>query len=141
MIRYIKLAYKQYQLVKKIEKALGFKLYPWQIEYILTGSQASRPIGRLTGATTAYIIRMLLDEATPLLITQRRIEGNITTDRPDDRMYDTCFNHYVALMWDKLNEGGVKIRPLEFDWKDFSRRCWDERMKFIKEDGSDKYEL
>ena len=45
---------------KKIEKALGFKLYDWQKAYISLESDFV-PEGRCVGATTAFILRWLLN--------------------------------------------------------------------------------
>ena len=49
------------RLIKHIEQALGFELYEWQRLYIITGIWQP-PEGRLHGRTTAYILRLLLDQ-------------------------------------------------------------------------------
>ena len=55
------------RLIKHIEQALGFELYEWQRLYIITGIWQP-PEGRLHGRTTAYILRLLLDQSKPLLL-------------------------------------------------------------------------
>lgn len=46
--------------IKLIEKALGFKLHEWQIDYISMKSEYL-PEDRGCGATTAFILRRLLN--------------------------------------------------------------------------------
>lgn len=55
------------RLIKHIEQVLGFELYEWQRLYIITGIWQP-PEGRLHGRTTAYILRLLLDQSKPLLL-------------------------------------------------------------------------
>lgn len=57
------------RLIKHIEQALGFELYEWQRLYIITGIWQP-PEGRLHGRTTAYILRLLLDQSKPLLLLE-----------------------------------------------------------------------
>ena len=53
------------ELLERMERALGFKLYEWQKEYIL-GRLNTSPCGRLQGKTTAHILRQLFAMPTPL---------------------------------------------------------------------------
>lgn len=46
-------------LFKRVEKALGFKLYRWQKELII-GKAGNAPMERKCGFTTAHILRNLL---------------------------------------------------------------------------------
>lgn len=47
------------ELLDRVEEALGFQLFIWQRQYIWTG-KTEWVGGRLTGKTTAYILRSLL---------------------------------------------------------------------------------
>jgi hypothetical protein len=55
------------ELLERMERALGFKLYEWQKEYIL-GRLNTSPCGRLQGKTTAHILRQLFAMPTPLYL-------------------------------------------------------------------------
>jgi hypothetical protein len=55
------------ELLERIERALGFKLYEWQKEYIL-GRLNTSPYGRMQGKTTAHILRQLFAMPTPLYL-------------------------------------------------------------------------
>lgn len=129
------------QMIPAIEKALGFKLYPEQKEYLLapqpfTDEQIkflevvlngpllpyqieylkSGPIykkyGRNSGATTAYCIRLALSEGP-----------SMDMDRPElycDRIgldsYITYgrgfFRDYYIHIRKKLHDEGFKVRPM-----------------------------
>lgn len=55
------------ELLERIERGLGFKLYEWQKEYIL-GRLNTSPCGRLQGKTTAHILRQLFAMPTTLYL-------------------------------------------------------------------------
>lgn len=46
--------------INKINKALGFELYDWQVAYI-RGDSDYMPTGRAKGKTVAFILRQLLN--------------------------------------------------------------------------------
>ena len=87
---------------KKIEKALGFKLYKWQRNYIMMSSDYI-PYDRGCGATTAFILRHLLDygekigtyQDSLLFKSYKNINYNLYFNIfPVDRDRD-CYSDYV----------------------------------------------
>ena len=83
------------RLIKHIEQALGFELYEWQRLYIITGIWQP-PEGRLHGRTTAYILRLLLDQSKPLLPMQ----------------YVGWFRHEIRSIYEQLRAAGVPVREM-----------------------------
>lgn len=68
------------EMIKKIEKALGFKLYPWQTNYLLNDFALNRNY-RGCGNTTIYAIKKLIT-----------INEEIDIDKTDDllKLIDYC---------------------------------------------------
>lgn len=90
--------------VKSIEIALGFKLLPWQIYYLYTGEV------RQTGKTTAYIIRMLTKESTPLDFRKHN-----TVKRFMDLTcsgYASYFKRETINIYKLLKKQGIETREL-----------------------------
>lgn len=54
------------QVIPHIEKAIGFKLYVHQVNYLM--DKGSLQVGRGTGKTIAYCIKLALSEGEPLNI-------------------------------------------------------------------------
>ena len=95
------------RLIKHIEQALGFELYEWQRLYIITGIWQP-PEGRLHGRTTAYILRLLLDQSKPLLLYEFCV---IEKDSTKSMIYGYRAESVIV---DCYNEGdvstGMRIR-------------------------------
>ena len=82
------------ELFKRIEAALGFKLFVWQKSFIVMGTF------RQYGETTARILRELLDtEAAPLDYTKR------ATSR-----MDSFHRQELREMQERLKNAGIKTR-------------------------------
>lgn len=89
--------YPEYEeLFKKVEAALGFKLYKWQKSYIVTKEF------RWMGVTTAKILRELLNtEAEPLDF--RKWAGS---------EYESFYRHEMLKIQTKLQNAGIKTRVI-----------------------------
>ena len=69
------------QIIKKVEKALGIKLYPWQISYI------NRETWRRAGFSTAKCLRRLLvDDGMPRELTRIIYVSADAEERFEQRM-------------------------------------------------------
>lgn len=81
-----------------VEKALGFRLFGWQKDYILSGCAYA---GRRTGKTTAEILHQLLSVN----------EEPIDFSRPahDNQAY--IFKMDCHDIWEKLHDAGIEMRP------------------------------
>lgn len=92
--------------VKKIEKALGFTLFPWQIDFIME-RDAQIPTGRRSGRTTAFILRLLLRDETPLRA------GDIVTDGEQyGQQYKQIFMWEMKKIRGQLIKGGIPVRQI-----------------------------
>lgn len=82
-----------------VEKALGFRLFGWQKDYIILGCAYA---GRRTGKTTAEILRQLLSVD----------EEPIDFSRParDNQAY--IFKMDCHDIWEKLRDAGIPMRPV-----------------------------
>lgn len=95
-----------------VEKALGFRLFGWQKDYILSGCAYA---GRRTGKTTAEILHQLLSVN----------EEPIDFSRPahDNQAY--IFKMDCHDIWEKLHDAGIEMRPVFWskeDKKKYERR-------------------
>ena len=93
------------RLIKHIEQALGFELYEWQRLYIITGIWQP-PEGRLHGRTTAYILRLLLDQSKPLLLFMGRQYQSVPMQ------YAGWFRHEIRSIYEQLRAAGVPVREM-----------------------------
>lgn len=92
--------------IRAVENVLGFKLFVWQKTYIERGYY------RRMGATTAEILRDLLDVSAPPIDYRRRAE----TERE---------KFYRRELWEmkrKLDDAGIPTRTVFFSESD--RRTW-----------------
>lgn len=103
------------RLIKHIEQALGFELYEWQRLYIITGIWQP-PEGRLHGRTTAYILRLLLDQSKPLLLYEfsqvAAYADNPFMERqyqPVPMQYAGWFRHEIRSIYEQLRTAGVPV--------------------------------
>lgn len=113
------------RLIKHIEQALGFELYEWQRLYIITGIWQP-PEGRLHGRTTAYILRLLLDQSTvyycdEAAVGMKFVAGDVSgtvqgvTHIQTDEAAATgeAGNDRTALTLSKAVKAGCKVIALE----------------------------
>lgn len=88
-----------------VEKALGFRLFGWQKDYILSGCAYA---SRRTGKTTAMILHELLDtNGDPI---------DFTRPAPSKRI--GVIRKYYRDIWEKLHNAGIKMRPVFWSKKD-----------------------
>lgn len=88
-----------------IEKALGFRLFGWQKEYILSGCAYA---GRSTGKITAEILHQLLSVD----------EDPIDFSKPASSIRIAINRQYYHNIWKKLHDAGIEIRPVFWNKKD-----------------------
>lgn len=84
-----------YELMQRIEKALGFRLFTWQKTYITRGTF------RQYGKTTAEILRRLIKSEEPLIVPKR-------FRNPTEK-----FEFKEALLiYEKLKAAGISTCPV-----------------------------
>lgn len=105
-------------MIKHIEQALGFELYEWQRLYIITGIWQP-PEGRLHGRTTAYILRLLLDQSKPLLLYAFSQVAAYADNpfmgrqyQPVPMQYVGWFRHEIRSIYEQLRAAGVPVREM-----------------------------
>ena len=81
-------------IIKAIEVALRIKLYDWQKAYIFGMSGYVMP-GRVTGRTTAYILKLLLSKGPPLHLYKNDVLMNIC-DEDHGHSYRTLFKNELG---------------------------------------------
>ena len=98
-------------MIPKIEKTFGFRLYEWQKEYLL-GKTDCRMGGRYNGKTFAYCLRLLLSDGQP--IPRKEIKLRKLSDNPlcDDN-YQKWFVKYLLNMNTILKNAGFQTRIVE----------------------------
>ena len=106
------------RLIKHIEQALGFELYGWQRLYIITGIWQP-PAGRQHGRTTAYILRLLLDQSKPLLLYEFSQVVAYADNPFMERQYQRVPVHYadwfmreIMDIYERLRAVGVPVREM-----------------------------
>ena len=88
-----------------VEKAMGFRLFSWQKEYIVLGCGYA---DRRTGKTTALILHHLLNvDGKPIDFSRQATSKRISIFRKDFR--------YIC---EKLNAAGIKTRPVFWSIED-----------------------
>lgn len=92
-----------------VEKALGFRLFGWQKEYIITGCAYA---GRRTGKTTAEILHQLLSVD----------EEPIDFSRPAPSTRIAINRQYYRDIWEKLRDAGIPMRPVF--WSKEDKKKW-----------------
>lgn len=103
--------------LKRVEKALGYKLYPWIQEYILD-KEVEIPQGRNNGKTQAVIIKFILNyEADPVDLRMRnlsRVKKELKDD-PDIKLIKNAWLiQEIKKTYDKLLKSGLKLRKIKF---------------------------
>lgn len=81
-----------------VEKALGFRLFGYQKNYILHQGF------RQTGRTTAEILRMLFDKD--------QYVNPIDFSYPPINTQSAIFRQHFRDIWEKLRDAGIEIRPV-----------------------------
>ena len=82
-----------------VEKALGFRLFGWQKDYIITGCAYAT---RRTGKTTAEILHQLLSvDKEPI---------DFSKPAPSKRI--DIIRQYYHDIWEKLRDAGIPMRPV-----------------------------
>lgn len=99
--------FEKYSLVDfyAVEKALGFRLFGWQKDYIVTGRAYA---GRRTGKTTAEILHQLLSVD----------EEPIDFSKPAPIKRIAIVRQYYRDIWEKLQDAGIEIRPVFWSIED-----------------------
>lgn len=88
-------------LMKRVETALGIKLFVWQWNYILKNEPIN---GRRTGKTTAYCLSVLLTDIkkTTIVIPRMRKSGSFESFR--SQLYD---------IKEKLTAAGIETNEIK----------------------------
>lgn len=106
------------KLIGQIERALGIEFYEWQRLYIITGIWQP-PAGRQQGRTTAYIVRLLIDQSKPLLLydmpeTRAYADDPFTEGQYEavPTQYAQWFKRELIDIYAKLLDAGVHTRAV-----------------------------
>lgn len=124
--------FKRKRTIRKINQALGIKLYDWQEKYIL-GESRYIPSGRAVGRTTANMIKLCLSSGDPIRVTIRDYPGRISPELAsyiDDDMaslgrarfyISELLNTYMRLS----KARGLKLREIVFlNYEGIGIRCY-----------------
>ena len=84
-----------------VEKALGFRLFGWQKDYIISDC-AYTYASRRTGKTTAHILRYLLN------VNKEPIDFS----RPAQSKRMDIIRQDCRDIWEKLRDAGIEMRPV-----------------------------
>lgn len=88
-----------------IEKALGFRLFGWQKDYIITGCAYA---SRRTGKTTAEVLHQLLSvDEEPIDFSKPAPSTRIAINR-----------QYYRDIWEKLHDAGIEMRQVFWSIED-----------------------
>lgn len=100
--------------IKRIELALGFKLYDYQVNRLLN-REFHFPRGRRNGRTLTFAIEQLFAKDTPLNL-QRCNVNKLLTDRPFERGYHyyLWYRGFVQDLYYKFNRAGIMTRKVNF---------------------------
>lgn len=108
--------------IHRVEKALGFKLYDWQKEYIFHNGCIPNG-GRNTGKSIAVITKFLLDyKAKPINIGKQyyslthnkaQRDESILTDDPDfNKINSRVFKEQILNTYYLLKKSKLKLRRI-----------------------------
>lgn len=100
--------------IKRIEYALGFKLYDYQVNRLLNRDYHF-PGGRGTGRTLTFAIEQLFADDTPLNLRRSSVD-KLLTDRPFERGYNyyLWYRGFVQELYYKFNNAGIITREVNF---------------------------
>lgn len=96
--------------IKRIEKALGFKLYPMVIQYICTDKQCYFS-GRASGKIIAYMIKLALSKDKS--ITIKDLNRGKYNDELHDRNYVYWFRNEFLKVRELLKLEGLEVINIE----------------------------
>lgn len=98
--------------IRKIERALGFKLYDWQKKYI-KNEPHKRPHGRRTGFTTAYCIKLAMANDEPVSTKDLWLYA----DGYHGTHYDLAwFPKFFLDIWTRLHTAGLPVREIRLPY-------------------------
>lgn len=102
-------------IIRKIEKAMGFRLTEWQIRYIFDDA-CERSFARGTGRTTAYIIRFCLSKGEPLIVTLPYVQKEYL-DEIHTPAYRVFYGKMLKDIYERLKKQRLKMRSITFEYK------------------------
>lgn len=101
------------EIIRIVELALHIKLYDWQKAYITGASDYVMP-GRVSGRTTAYMVRLCLLEGEPIDLSKRS-EVDRYADGSHSTHYPDWFKGALRDIYYELQRiGGVRLRKIIF---------------------------
>ena len=100
--------------IKRIEHALGFKLYDYQMDRLLN-RESCFPYGRRTGKTLIFAIEQLFAEDKPMDLKRCNV-NKLLTDRPSEGgyRYYLWYREFVQDLYYKFNDAGIVTRKVNF---------------------------
>ena len=102
---------KSEETIRIVETALQLKLYDWQKAYITGASDYIMP-GRVSGKTTAYMVKLCLSEGPKIDIWA---EADRYLDEYHGVHYTRCFIADLREIYHELRRvGGLKLREISF---------------------------
>ena len=104
---------------RRIEKALGFDLQPWQIDYIFDRLENVPNTGRGTGKSLAVIIKACMDYTAKDLKLRKgdaRTLRRLIQDDPDVQIIRPVYIYTeMKAIYEKLNKvAKIKLRNITF---------------------------
>ncbi len=96
--------------IPRIEKALGFNLHDHQIKYLL--NDGSLKLGRATGKTTAYCIKLVLSDGEALDLRKPEIYADEIFLHDHQRYARNFFKHELLNIREKLMKCGFAVRDV-----------------------------
>ncbi len=115
---------KEKRTVKKIEKALGIKLYDWQIKFIFGHQDFMNP-ARACGKTLAHCIRICIEhKKPPLTLNIWKIQDDISVEKYEgaqaemfmrQEAYKHWLFHELRSTYQKLCTQKIKLRKIIFE--------------------------
>lgn len=101
------------EIIRIVELALRIELYDWQKAYI-TGASGYVMPGRVSGKTTAYMIKLCISKGEPIDLTKRS-EVERYADGFHGHAYQDCFKHELWNIYSELKRiGGLRLRTIIF---------------------------
>lgn len=111
--RLVILPSKSDEIIRIVEFALKIKLYDWQKAYITGAADYVMP-GRVSGKTTAYVVKLCLSEGDPIDLT-KRIEIARYADGSHGPHYSDFFKSQLSDIYYELQRiGGLRLRTIYF---------------------------
>ena len=103
---------KSEEIIRIVETALRLKLYDWQKAYITGASDYIMP-GRVSGKTTAYMVKLCLSKGPQIDIwkeTDRYLGEHHGSNYPG-----WFITHLREIHYELWRVGGLKLREISFD--------------------------